>query len=378
MVLNFSNNVNYKKRRDSNIELFRIITMLLIVAHHYVVNSGLLEVMSAKPLSGKSIFLFVLGAWGKIGINCFVFITGYFMCKSNITLKKFVKLLFEIIFYNILFYFVFVIAGYHSFSLGTLIWYVLPVPPVSDNFGGCYLIFFLFIPFINILIRNISRKQHIILIALSCFVYVFLGSMPGFVVSMNYVSWFIVLYFISSYVRLYQSGGGVLENKYLWLIMSVICVLASALSIFIGLKMEMVEAVYFFVADSNKFLAVITAFSLFMFFKNIKISYNRFINVVASSTFGVLLIHANSDIMRQWLWRDTLNNAGMYNSPYLYIHAICSVLAVYCICVVIDQIRIRLIEKPFFMLWDKYSPRVNDKYNILKYSILNKLDLKDK
>ena len=98
MVLNFSNNVNYKKRRDSNIELFRIITMLLIVAHHYVVNSGLLEVMSAKPLSGKSIFLFVLGAWGKIGINCFVFITGYFMCKSNITLKKFVKLLFEIIF----------------------------------------------------------------------------------------------------------------------------------------------------------------------------------------------------------------------------------------------------------------------------------------
>lgn len=27
---------------NSNIELFRIITMLIIVAHHYVVNSGLL------------------------------------------------------------------------------------------------------------------------------------------------------------------------------------------------------------------------------------------------------------------------------------------------------------------------------------------------
>ena len=27
--------------RDSNIELFRIITMFFIVAHHYVVNSGL-------------------------------------------------------------------------------------------------------------------------------------------------------------------------------------------------------------------------------------------------------------------------------------------------------------------------------------------------
>ena len=30
-----------KKHRDSNLELFRILTMLLIIAHHYVVNSGL-------------------------------------------------------------------------------------------------------------------------------------------------------------------------------------------------------------------------------------------------------------------------------------------------------------------------------------------------
>ena len=28
------------KNRDSNIELYRIVLMLLIIAHHYVVNSG--------------------------------------------------------------------------------------------------------------------------------------------------------------------------------------------------------------------------------------------------------------------------------------------------------------------------------------------------
>lgn len=28
-------------QRESGIELFRIVTMLVIVAHHYVVNSGL-------------------------------------------------------------------------------------------------------------------------------------------------------------------------------------------------------------------------------------------------------------------------------------------------------------------------------------------------
>ncbi len=67
--------------RSSNLELFRIITMLLIIAHHYVVNSGLTEILYVNPLSSKSIFLFLFGAWGKTGINCFVLITGYFMCK---------------------------------------------------------------------------------------------------------------------------------------------------------------------------------------------------------------------------------------------------------------------------------------------------------
>ena len=31
-----------RKTRNSNLELFRILTMLSIVVHHYVVNSGLL------------------------------------------------------------------------------------------------------------------------------------------------------------------------------------------------------------------------------------------------------------------------------------------------------------------------------------------------
>jgi hypothetical protein len=77
--------------------------MLLIVAHHYVVNSGLMSVMKEEPLHIQSIFLYLFGMWGKTGINCFVMITGYFMCKSPyISLRKFMKLLFEIYFYNLI------------------------------------------------------------------------------------------------------------------------------------------------------------------------------------------------------------------------------------------------------------------------------------
>ena len=97
-----------KKIRRSNLELYRIIVMLLIVAHHYVVNSGLTDVMAEDPLSSKSLYLYMLGMWGKTGINCFVLITGYFMCRSHITLRKFLKLFLEIMFYKIVIWAIFV------------------------------------------------------------------------------------------------------------------------------------------------------------------------------------------------------------------------------------------------------------------------------
>lgn len=37
--------VSRKSERSSNLELYRILVMLLIVAHHYVVNSGLVDFM---------------------------------------------------------------------------------------------------------------------------------------------------------------------------------------------------------------------------------------------------------------------------------------------------------------------------------------------
>lgn len=83
------------KQRSSNLELYRIIVMMLIVAHHYVVLSGLAGtegVLNHDPLSVNSIYLYLFGMWGKTGINCFMLITGYFMCTSNISWRKFIKL----------------------------------------------------------------------------------------------------------------------------------------------------------------------------------------------------------------------------------------------------------------------------------------------
>lgn len=90
-----------------------------------------------------------------------------------------------------------------------------------------------------------------------------------------------------------------------------------------------------------------------MFFKNVNIPYNKYINIIGASTFGVLLIHANSDTMRRWLWKDMLDNAGHYTDEYFWIRPIVAVLLIFVVCIAIDVIRIRLLERPFFELADR-------------------------
>ena len=133
------------KARNSNLELYRVVVMLLIVAHHYVINSGMYGKLYENPLSVKSMALLLFGAWGKMGINCFVLITGYFMCKSQITLKKYVKLLGEVLFYRVVIYSVFVLTGYETFSLYDFVEAFIPITSIGTGFVSAYLVFYLFI-----------------------------------------------------------------------------------------------------------------------------------------------------------------------------------------------------------------------------------------
>lgn len=144
--------------RSSNIELYRIIVMLLIIAHHYVINSDLMDCINTSPFSRSSVFLLLFGMWGKIGINCFVLITGYFMCTSKISLKKILKLLLQVEFYNLTIYLIFFSVGYTDFEIKSFIKTLFPIGSITTGFTSCFLLFYLCIPFLNVLIGNISKK----------------------------------------------------------------------------------------------------------------------------------------------------------------------------------------------------------------------------
>ena len=119
------NNI-YTNSRQSNIELLRIVAMLMIIAHHFSVHGNF---DLRNMLVGNNIWLQFLATGGKIGVNIFVMISGYFLISSkNIETKKVLKLLAQILFYSVIIFILFISLKIVSFNRIDFINYILGFP----------------------------------------------------------------------------------------------------------------------------------------------------------------------------------------------------------------------------------------------------------
>lgn len=134
----------------------------------------------------------------------------------------------------------------------------IPLNSITNGFTSCFIVFYLCIPFLDILLENISKRQHQWLLLLLLFIYTVHGSVPKLMsVSMNYVSWFSVLYFIAAYLRLYP----VKENNtkfWGWTTLisfglsSVGILLLNYVQVKLGIDAK-VQSSYVLIQDSNAF-----------------------------------------------------------------------------------------------------------------------------
>ena len=110
---------------------------------------------------------------------------------------------------------------------------------------------------------------------------------------------------------------------------------------------------YHYISDSNQLISLWIAVSSFMLFKNLRVPQSRIINTLGAATFGVLLIHANSDVMRTWLWKDAVDCVGHYHTAYNEVYMLASVTAIFLACAGIDYLRKRFIEDKMLALADR-------------------------
>jgi hypothetical protein len=354
-------------QRRSNLELLRILSFLLIVAHHYVVNSGITAYYDFSSITGNMLFLQLYGMWGRTTINCFILISGYFMCTKKLTLKRYLKIFLESEFYKYTIFIILLIAGYETISAGRLFKLVFNYFMYANEAGSfisSFLMFYMFVPFYNKLIDAMDQKSHAILLGLLLFWYTICGTFFFNSSVFGEAVWFAVVYFIAAYLRLYPAKWTKSKKFGTWLFIgSVLLAWLSVIVVdFIGVKFGFESATYM-VESSNRFLAVTTSLGAFLLFLNWDLPYSRFINSTAATVFGVLCIHASSDAMRTFLWKDLLKVPTMYevSLPLLILHAVASVVGVFTVCSLIDRLRIRFIEPPVMRWVDRFQDKIENK-----------------
>ena len=160
-----------KKERNSNIELLRIVSIILIVISHYVVHGIGIENLNAMPLSITKVFLQAL-VLGNLGTILFVLISGYYLINSKeIKLKKIIKLILQVVFYSSVIYIVLVLLHKEPFTFKNLIIAFFPITFKTYWFATAYIILYIFHPFINRFLNSLKQKEP-----------VFLRPVPGIVI----------------------------------------------------------------------------------------------------------------------------------------------------------------------------------------------------
>lgn len=362
------------KIRESNIEILRIIAMILIVLFHYIANCNFQYTnLTLNNLIIKSCLFF-----GELGVNLFILITGYYLCNSKMNLKKLILLIGEVCFYNLLGYFIGYNIGYiDSFTNLSI---VFPIITGYYWFITAYLLVYILSPYFNKLISIFSKREYQKFLLITLTLWSVIPSVLGFfynssesLLFFNGFIWLAIMYFIGAYIRKYNIKSLNTKKKsiitcgitFLIMILSI-CIIDSFKEFF--LRVGTTETAFF--RSPNNLLMIILSISCFMFFKEINIKRNIIINKIASTTLGIYLFHEG--VLKKYIWRELFeSNINIY-SDYWFIYVLVATGIIMGIGIIFDLIR-QFLEKYIFKkiidlkIW-------NDIYNETKRIGLKFLD----
>lgn len=338
-----------KKERKSNIELLRILAMFLIISFHYVYKSGYtFETLSINNFIIKSFWLF-----GELGVNLFILITGYFMINGRFSFKKLILLMMEVLFYYL--FSVLISTRVNNWSIQTFKDGFLLFFPVILNkywFITVYILVYILSPYLNIFIKSMNRKTFlrfiITTLILWCIIPTFFGLFFNSTEKMLYYSrfiWFIIMYCVGAYIKLYSLKSFEKISKcFISALISFLIMLIGIVIIYkfsdVFKKIGTTEIAYFW--PPNTLPMFILSISIFEIFLKIKMNSCKIINILASTTLGIYMIH--DGVLNRYIWDKIFMTKQHLNNKYFLIYIVGTTIIIYLLGTIVDLIR-QLIEK---------------------------------
>lgn len=350
-----------KKARNTNIEVLRLFAIFIVVINHYSLLGGF---EFENPLETNAIIVQFLHFGGKLGVDLFIFISGYYMSSSKkVGVNHIVKFIFEVTFYSI----IFAVIGYiySTLTLKGIATMLIPIPFSQWPFITCYFMLMCLAFWTNKFMHTMSEKQHLALI-------VFLGItwcvVPTFIkadFAMSTFTWYMYIYIFAGYVR--RVFDKIKYSAKTWLLIgsgSIAFILISEVVFewvgvhfipFVGDKAEHFRSI-------NSIFILVATVALVIGTLKLKPRSNKFVQTIASTTLGIFMIHDNK-AMIPLLWTGIFKTDKFTHSNILILHAFGTCISIVVVCIIIDLIRQKTIGKLEDKLFGKTIEKLDKKIN---------------
>lgn len=337
-----------RKNRDSNFEILRIVAMFMVILQHIAVYggwpSGLDQTFNLAP---NSFFIQFIYHFGKIGVWIFVLISGYYMVNSKSSvIPKFLKLWLQVLSISVLIDIIFILTG--EISVDDIDWSTDLLPIMSGDwwFASTYLIVLPFTPYINKMLRTLNRREHLTLVILMLLIWSIIPTFTHSSMYGSFIMMFLAMYTLGAYIRLHPESFERRSEFYgLCTLLSIaalagLIALVDVLGPITGFKPFESTLSW---GNEKSVMVVLISTLTFLTFRQINVGHIGWINVIASTTFGIYLIHEH-DIFRQWMF-GFLDMGSHYESADLVPFILACMLGIFVFCSALEFARMQTVDR---------------------------------
>ncbi|MDO4935179.1 MAG: hypothetical protein Q4E42_00785 [Phascolarctobacterium sp.] len=343
-------------KRQSNIELMRVILMIGLTLHHIGCHGGLLSANDNLEIMFLGCIFLPLG---KMIFCAFIFASMWFTIGNNFSGKKFLNIWFSVLFYNLLgmTLAIWLNDGAIHIRFANIIGCFLPLLGCSHGFAKMYLCWMLLFPFFSKITCKLSQKNILAIILLLSSIYWIEPVVMKVCRLQVRVDWittmyvFFFVYFVVYYVKTFVDKellekicrNGIWGFLCFWFMYSVLAYYSYTNSNLLAQKFLS----YAFATEIRP-LSILGGGLLFAFFLGLKVHYSRRINLLAIGSFGVLLLH-DHEYFRYVIWSQVFHTSNWVKLDFLscLCFAVLTALIIYSIGCVIDMVRNCFYEKYF-------------------------------
>lgn len=353
-------------KRQANFEILRVLAMAMIVAMHFMQRGGIIQSL-VQDRSAVNIVAWLIESFCIVAANCYVLIAGYFLVDTEWKVQKLFKLVAQVFFYAFLIPVVCLVLGIGNVQEWSVYDWVVAVLPLQMEhywFATAYVLLFMLSPLLAAGVKMVSKKQLEMMIAvLLLYFCVFKSVVPILLSTDNYgydYPWFICLFLIAAYIKLYGLPAGGLQIGSLKLFTSgkksvmgymitvfitfIVSLGLGAITAAIG-KFEYFMDMMYTYNHVLTLIASLACFYAFLYWQPKESKIVNFLCRIAPYTFGVYLIHENVAIRN--LWTGWFGVEKVKDSLLFVPYMVLVIFCLFVVCMAIDFIRACIFKKVF-------------------------------